>query len=87
MCAERPPPACIQSPEYSLGVFLYKEPEIMRIFRKGEHKSVSAYAVEAACDKNGWILGHTIHPGNRETAYFPIYYLEIQVKLKIDNRL
>lgn len=25
-------------------------------FRKGEHKSVFAYAVQTACDKNGWIL-------------------------------
>ncbi len=33
-------------------------------FRKGEHKHVFAYAVETACDKNGWILGYTIHPGN-----------------------
>ena len=33
-------------------------------FRKGEHKNVFAYAVETACDKNGWILGYTIHPGN-----------------------
>ena len=23
-----------------------------------------AYAVETACDKNGWILGYTVHPGN-----------------------
>ena len=33
-------------------------------FRKGEHKSVFAYAVETACDKNGWILGYTVSPGN-----------------------
>ena len=33
-------------------------------FRKGEHKNVFAYAVETACDKNGWILGYTVHPGN-----------------------
>ena len=33
-------------------------------FRKGEHKSVFAYAVETACDKNGWILGYTVEPGN-----------------------
>ncbi len=33
-------------------------------FRKGEHKHVFAYAVEAACDKNGWILGYTVNPGN-----------------------
>lgn len=33
-------------------------------FRKGEHKHVFAYAIETACDKNGWILGYTVHPGN-----------------------
>ena len=33
-------------------------------FHKGEHKSVFAYAVETACDKNGWILGYSVHPGN-----------------------
>lgn len=33
-------------------------------FRKGEHKNVFAYAVETACDKNGWILGYTVNPGN-----------------------
>ena len=33
-------------------------------FRKGEHKSVFAYAVETACDKHGWILGYTVNPGN-----------------------
>ena len=33
-------------------------------FRKGEHKNVFAYAVQTACDKNGWILGYSVHPGN-----------------------
>jgi len=33
-------------------------------FHKGEHKHVFAYAVETACDKNGWILGYTVSPGN-----------------------
>ena len=33
-------------------------------FHKGEHKSVFAYAVETACDKYGWVLGYTVHPGN-----------------------
>ena len=37
-------------------------------FRKGEHKHVFAYAVETACDKNGWILGYTIHPGNEHDS-------------------
>jgi Transposase and inactivated derivatives len=33
-------------------------------FHKGEHKSVFAYGVQTACDKHGWILGYSIHPGN-----------------------
>lgn len=33
-------------------------------FRKGEHRHVFAYSVETACDKNGWILGYTVSPGN-----------------------
>lgn len=33
-------------------------------FRKGEHKHVFAYGIETACDKNGWILGYTVNPGN-----------------------
>lgn len=33
-------------------------------FRKGEHKHVFAYAVETACDRNGWVLGYTVSPGN-----------------------
>lgn len=37
-------------------------------FRKGEHKHVFAYTIETACDKNGWILGCTIHPGNQHDS-------------------
>lgn len=37
-------------------------------FRKGEHKHVFAYAVETACDKNGWILGYSVHPGNEHDS-------------------
>ena len=33
-------------------------------FRKGEHKSVFAYGIQTACDKNGWILGFDVNPGN-----------------------
>ena len=33
-------------------------------FHKGEHKQVFAYAIETACDKNGWILGYTVSSGN-----------------------
>ena len=37
-------------------------------FRKGEHKNVFAYAVQTACDKNGWILGYSVHPGNQHDS-------------------
>ena len=37
-------------------------------FRKGEHKHVFAYGVQTACDKHGWILGYSIHPGNEHDS-------------------
>ena len=37
-------------------------------FRKGEHKNVFAYGIETACDKNGWILGFTVNPGNEHDS-------------------
>ena len=37
-------------------------------FHKGEHKHVFAYAIESACDKNGWILGYTVNPGNQHDS-------------------
>lgn len=37
-------------------------------FRKGEHKHVFAYSVQTACDKHGWILGYSIHPGNHHDS-------------------
>ena len=44
-------------------------------FHKGEHKQVFAYSVETACDKHGWILGETVHPGNEHvsTTFNSIY--------------
>lgn len=48
-------------------------------FRKGEHKNVFAYAVETACDKNGWILGYTVHPGNlHDSRTFKAIYEKIK---------
>ena len=48
-------------------------------FRKGEHKDVFAYAVETACDKNGWILGYTVHPGNlHDSRTFKAIYDKIK---------
>lgn len=44
-------------------------------FHKGEHKEVFAYSVETACDKHGWILGYTVHPGNEhDSKTFPEIY-------------
>ena len=37
-------------------------------FHKGEHKSVFAFSVETACDKHGWILGFSVHPGNEHDS-------------------
>ena len=37
-------------------------------FRKGEHKHVSAYAVQTACERNGWVMGYTVHPGNEHDS-------------------
>ena len=49
-------------------------------FHKGEHKEVFAYAVEAACDKHGWILDYTIHPGNEhDSVTFPVLYEKLRL--------
>lgn len=37
-------------------------------FRKGEHKNVFAYSVQTACDRNGWILGYSVNPGNQHDS-------------------
>ena len=37
-------------------------------FHKGDHKQVFAYSIETACDKNGWILGYTVDPGNQHDS-------------------
>lgn len=48
-------------------------------FRKGEHKHVFAYAIETACDKNGWILGYTVSPGNmRDSRTFKGLYDKVK---------
>lgn len=38
------------------------------MFHKGEHKKEFAYVTQTACDKNGWILDYTIHPGNQHDS-------------------
>lgn len=48
-------------------------------FHKGEHKQVFAYSVETACDRFGWILGYTIHPGNHhDSKTFPQIYKKVK---------
>ena len=48
-------------------------------FHKGEHKQVFAYGVETACDKHGWILGYSVHPGNRhDSVTFPTIYEKLR---------
>lgn len=50
-------------------------------FHKGEHKEVFAYSAQTACDKNGWILGYSIHPGNdHDSKTFPEIYKKIRNK-------
>jgi len=48
-------------------------------FHKGEHKEVFAYGVETGCDRNGWILGYTVHPGNEhDSMTFPYIYEKLK---------
>lgn len=48
-------------------------------FRKGEHEEVFAYNVESACDRHGWLLAYTVHPGNvHDSAAFPSLYEKIR---------
>lgn len=50
-------------------------------FHKGEHKEVFAYCAETACDKNGWVLGYTVHPGNQhDSTTFPEIYKKVKHK-------
>ena len=48
-------------------------------FRKGEHKHVFAYSVETACDRNGIVLGYSVHPGNENDGKtFPALFEKIK---------
>ena len=37
-------------------------------FHKGDHKHVFAYCIESACDKHGWIIDYSVHPGNEHDS-------------------
>ena len=48
------------------------------IFHKGEHKKVFAYSANTACDKNNFILGFVLSPGNNhDSTSFPELYKNI----------
>lgn len=48
-------------------------------FRKGEHKHVFAYSVETVCERNGIILGYSVHPGNEhDSKAFPAVFEKIE---------
>ena len=55
-------------------------------FHKGEHKQVFAYAAQVACDKNGWVLGYTTHPGNQhDSRTFIDIYNKLQSHFTLDK--
>ena len=48
-------------------------------FHKGEHKEVFAYSVQTACDRHGWIVDYTVHPGNEnDSKTFPHLYEKLK---------
>lgn len=48
-------------------------------FHKGEHKEVFAYSIESACDRHGWMLGFSVHPGNEhDSVTFPSIYEKVK---------
>ena len=49
-------------------------------FHKGEHKEVFAYGIETACDRHGWVLCYTVHPGNEhDSTTFPYVYEKLRM--------
>lgn len=48
-------------------------------FHKGEHKSVFAYSVQCACDRNGWITNYMLSPGNdHDSSSFWAFYNKLK---------
>ncbi len=45
------------------------------LFHKGEHRKCFAYNAQVACDRHGWVLGATVHSGNKHdsTVFEDIY--------------
>ncbi|MGF3142427.1 transposase [Facklamia sp. P13064] len=45
---------------------------------KGDHMQVFAYNIQTACDRNGWVLGYSVHPGNtHDTQAFPLIFEKV----------
>lgn len=49
------------------------------LFHKGEHKKVFAYCTNTACDKNNYVLGFHVTPGN---VHDSVSFWELYTKLK-----
>ncbi len=51
-------------------------------FHKGDHKEEFAYGVQSVCERNGWVLGYSIHPGNEhDSRTFISLYEKVLSKL------
>lgn len=49
------------------------------MFHKGEHKKDLAYVTQTACDRHGWVLSYSIHPGNEhDSRTFPALYEKLK---------
>lgn len=49
------------------------------MFHKGEHKKDLAYVTQTACDRYGWVLAYSIHPGNEhDSSTFPDLYNKLK---------
>ncbi|WP_418965233.1 transposase [Cetobacterium sp.] len=48
------------------------------VFHKGEHKKVFAYSAKTACDKNNFVLGFVLTPGNyHDSSSFAEIYQQV----------
>lgn len=58
------------------------------VFHKGEHKKVFAYSANTACDKNNFILGFVVNPGNiHDSSAFPKLYYYLKEKYSDIKRI
>lgn len=55
-------------------------------FHKGDHKEVFAYSEQVACDRHGWVLGYTTHPGNlHDSRTFPILFEKLDARFELEK--